>query len=160
MRRIFVILFIALFLHSCNTDNCSDNLGFKLDYHLFDNINMNGKSYCDLVNGALKADKQSVLELSKVEVGDFASYQHGAVLIEVINKLTESEYLKIINQLNDKEKKAIYYSYVWAGLEYTPNPKFAKKHIEVVFPELTKQLKITKKPMRQTLGFLISEKSK
>lgn len=141
MRRIFIISAIALFLYSCNTDNCSEQLGFKLDYHLFDEINMNGKSYCDLVNGALKGDKESVLELSKVSVGDFASYQHGAVLIEVINKLTESEYLKIISNLDPKEKKAVYYSYVWAGLDYTPNPKFSKKHIEVAFPELTKQLK-------------------
>jgi hypothetical protein len=141
MRRIFIISIISLFFYSCNTDNCSDKLGFKLDYHLFDDIKMNGKSYCDLVNGALNGDKECVLELSKINVGDFASYQHGAVIIEVINKLTESEYLKIINRLDDKEKRAIYYSYVWAGLEFTPNPKFRKKHIEGAFPELTKQLK-------------------
>ncbi len=141
MKRIFTISAIALFLYSCNIDNCSDKLGFKLDYHLFDEINMNGKTYCVLVNEALKGDKESILELSKINVSDFATYQHGAVLIEVINKMTESEYLKIINQLDDKERKAIYYSYVWAGLEFTPNPKYKKKHIEIAFPELTKQLK-------------------
>ncbi len=141
MRRIFVVLATVLFLHSCNTNNCSDKLGFELDYHLFDEININGKSYCDLVNEALKNDKESILELSTINVSDFASYQHGAVLIEVINKVTESEYLKIIKKLDDKERKAIYYSYIWAGLEFTPNPKYKKKTIEIAFPELTKQLK-------------------
>ncbi|MBK8968383.1 MAG: hypothetical protein IPM36_17305 [Lewinellaceae bacterium] len=120
MRIIFVISALALFLYSCNTDNCSDKLGFKIDYHLFDDIKIDGKSYCDLVNGAIKADKGCVLALSKVNVGDFASYQHGAVLIEVIDKLTEPEYLKIISKLDDKERKAIYYSYVWAGLGIYP----------------------------------------
>lgn len=141
MRRIFVISAIALLLYSCNTDNCSEKLGFKLDYHLFDDINVNGKSYCDLVNEAMKGDKECVLELSEVSVGDFASYQHGAVLIEIIDKISESEYLNIINQLDNKERRAIYYSYIWAGLEFTPNPKYKKKHIEIAFPELAKQLK-------------------
>ena len=112
MIRIFVLSAIALLLHSFNIDNCSEKLGFKLDYHLFDHIKVNGKSYCDIVNSALKGDKEFIVILSKVNVGDFASYQHGAVLIEVINIISESEFLKLINQLDDKEKKAIYYSYV------------------------------------------------
>lgn len=141
MKRLSLILVITLLLHSCNSDNCSEKLGFKLDYHLFDDIKVNGMSYCDLVNGALEGDKECVLELSKISVSDFGSYQHGAVLIEVIDNLSESEYLKLINQLQIKERKAIYYSYVWAGLEFTPNPKYQKKRIEIAFPELTKQLK-------------------
>lgn len=141
MKETLVISVIALLLHSCNTDNCSDKVGFKLDYHLFDQIKVNGKSYCDLVNGAMKGDEKSITALSKVNVGDGASYQHGAVLIEVIDKLSEKEYLKIISQLNEKERRAIYYSYVWAGLNFTSNPKYKKKHIEKVFPELTKELK-------------------
>lgn len=140
MKRRFLMLIITMLLCSCNTDNCSEKLGFKLDYHLFDDIKINGKSYCDLVNEAMSGNKESVLELSKINIGDFASYQHGAVLIEVIDKLSEPEYLKIIESLDDKERKAVYYK-IWAGLEFTPNPKYEKKHIEVAFPELTKELK-------------------
>lgn len=140
MKKIVVISIILLFLCSCNTDNCSKKLGFELDYHLFDRINIGGKSYCDLVNGAMSGSNEYILDLSKVDIGDFASYQHGAVLIEIIDKISESEYLKLINQLNDKEKKNIYYK-IWAGLEFTPNPKYKKKHIEIAFPELTKHLK-------------------
>ena len=136
MKKVFIVL-IIISLSYCNIDNCSDKIGFKLDYYLFDHIEVNGKSYCDLVNGALKGKKESVLELSKINIGDGASYEHGAVLIEVIDKLTELEYLKIINPLDVKERKAIYSSYVWAGLEFTRNPKYQKKRIEIAFPELT-----------------------
>jgi hypothetical protein len=123
---------------SCNCDNCSKNLGFKVDYHLFENINIDGKSYCDLVNGAMNKDKRCILELSKLHPSDFASYQHGAVLIEVINVTTESEYLKIIDHLDSKSKIAIYYT-LWAGCEFTKNPKFAKKSVEEVFAEVAQQ---------------------
>ena len=41
------------FLYSCHSDNCSKNLSFELDYHLFEDIKINGKTYCELVNGGL-----------------------------------------------------------------------------------------------------------
>ena len=51
MRKYFLILIVS-FLYSCHSDNCSKNLSFELDYHLFEDIKINGKTYCELVNGA------------------------------------------------------------------------------------------------------------
>ena len=138
MRKYFLILIVS-FLYSCHSDNCSKNLSFELDYHLFEDININGKTYCELVNRALKGDKDSILNLSKISVGDFGSYQHGAVLIEIIDIVTIDKYLIIVSSLSEKEKKQLYYT-IWAGLEFTPNPKYEGKHIETIFPELKELL--------------------
>lgn len=139
MKKLSII--IILLMYSCNTNNCSNKLGFKLDYHLFEDIKIGDKYYCDLVNEAMEGKKEDIIILSTIDISDFASYQHGAVLIEVIDKISEQEYLKIINKLSEEQKRQIYYSYIWGGLEFTPNPKYENKHIEDAFPELTKQLK-------------------
>lgn len=142
----FILMFFVLY--SCNSDNCSKNVGFKLDYHRFKDVRVNGKTYCELVNKSLKGDKKSILNLSKISIGDFGSYQHGAVLIEVIDKVTIVEYLKIVSSLNEKEKKKLYYT-IWAGLEFTPNPKYESKNIQKLFPELTELLDSNKKEEKQ-----------
>lgn len=138
MRKYFLIIMVS-FLYSCHSDNCSKKLSFELDYHLFEDIKINGKTYCELVNGALKGDKDSILNLSKISVGDFGSYQHGVVLIEIIDIVTVDKYLMIVSSLSEKEKKQLYYT-IWAGLEFTPNPKYKGKHIETIFPELKELL--------------------
>lgn len=138
MKRI-MFLFVLLALYSCNSDNCSKNLGFKLDYHLFDDINVNNKSYCQLVNDALEGNKEAILDLSKVNVSDFASYQHGAVLIEVIDKITLDKYLEIVSTVSDKDKRKLYHT-IWAGFEFTTNPKFVNKKIDIAFPKIIELL--------------------
>ncbi|HZH88779.1 MAG TPA: hypothetical protein VFD78_06325 [Chitinophagaceae bacterium] len=138
MKKYFFIL-IVFISYSCNIDNCSKNLSFKLDYHLFEKIKINNRTYCELVNGALEGNEILILDLSKVSIDDFGSYQHGAVLIDIIDKITIGEYLKIISSLTKKEKKQLYYT-IWAGLEFTPNPKYKDKRMENVFPELSELL--------------------
>lgn len=44
-----------------------------------------------------------------------------------------------MSSLSEKEKKQLYYT-IWAGLEFTSNPKYEGKHIETIFPELKELL--------------------
>ncbi|CAN5420768.1 hypothetical protein BH20BAC1_BH20BAC1_01240 [soil metagenome] len=141
MNRYLIGFILTVFMTSCNRDNCSKNVGFKVDYHLFSKINIDGDTYCNLVNKALKGDVDPIRQLSKIKVYDGASYQHGAILIEVIDKISEQEYLNIIQILNNKEKKHIYYSVLAAGLEYTSNPKYMGKSIENAFPMFSRKMK-------------------
>ena len=59
MRKYFLIIMVS-FLYSCHSDNCSKKLSFELDYHLFEDIKINGKTYCELVNAALKGDIHTI----------------------------------------------------------------------------------------------------
>ena len=103
-KSIFFI--VVLILISCNTDNCSSKLDFKLDYHLFDSVNIDDSNYCDLVLQSLDKNRRSIVKISKVDLSDFASYQHGAVLVNIIEKYGEEEYVnEIFNNLSTEEKK-------------------------------------------------------
>lgn len=140
MNKIFFYFLVILFMYSCNVDNCSKNLGFKLDYHLFEYIKVDGDTYCELINKSLKKDSKAILKLSKITLNDgVSSYQHGAVLLEVIDKLGELRYCEIIDKMSEKEKRKVYYA-ILAGLDYTENPKYFGKKIEDVFPKLRKLL--------------------
>lgn len=141
-RRIslFLALISIVICNSCNEDNCSVNVGFKLSYHLFENININGSTYCDLVNESFTGKLNSILALSRLKIEGGASYEHGAVLIEIIDKIGEKKYLKIFCQLNQEERKYLYYSIIFAGLDFTENLKYKNKSIDKVFPLLTRSL--------------------
>ena len=140
MKKIFILSIITLLFCFCSKDRCSEEIGFKLDYHLFNKINVKGQSYCDIIKKSLNGEKEAIIDLSKVKVSDGASYQHGAVLIIVIDKLSESKYLEYISDLNQEEKSTIYYA-IWAGLDFTNNQNYEGKRIEQAFPELAKCFK-------------------
>ncbi|PJZ64919.1 hypothetical protein CH371_15570 [Leptospira wolffii] len=135
----FVIVASGFF--SCNFDTCSKNLGFELDYHLFDKIYVNGDTYCAIVNKSLSGDAKKISDLSSIVVYDGAVYQHGAVLVEVIDRISEQAYWESIK--NTPKKRHICRS-IMAGLEYTENPKYSaysrKSNIESAFPFLSEKL--------------------
>lgn len=136
MRYIVILLFA---LNSCNVDNCSSKLKFKLDYYAFQDISVDGNSYCDLVNKSLSGDATSILHLSKIVLYDGASYEHGAVLIEIIDTISELKYCEIISVLTNDELR-ILLSTIKAGLDYTPNKKYSRKNFKDIFPILSNRI--------------------
>jgi hypothetical protein len=141
IKKVVKILLISLLLCSCNRDNCSSRLGFDLDYHLFAKVSIEGISYCDLVNKSLDGSEEAIIKLSKVQVYDGASYQHGAVLIEVIDRVSEQRYLSLIKQnMGEIGLQKIYYAALIGGLDFTINKKYKGKTIDKAFPILTKYI--------------------
>ena len=132
--RNFKFFIVALILVSCNRDDCSD----KLDYHLFESIKVDGNDYCDLVLLSLENDKNSVINISKVDLSDFASYQHGAVLINVIEKYGEDRYIKdVFNDLSN-EKRNLVIASLKAGVEfYKSSKKRNLNDFNTSFPKLS-----------------------
>lgn len=141
MRKILFLFSFTLFtiLCSCNKDNCSTKLGFTLSYNLFDEVDVNGDTYCDLVSKSLNSNETAIIELCKLKFNDGASYEHGAVIIEVINKISEKKFITIFNRLDDKEKKYLYNSILCAGLEFTTDEDYKGTHISKAFPFITKE---------------------
>ncbi|MDH6310939.1 hypothetical protein M2451_003803 [Dysgonomonas sp. PFB1-18] len=88
------LVIIILILFACNNDNCSKKLKYvKLNYYLFEHISLDGSSYCCLVNESLTSNENSILKLSKIEVSDGATYEHCAVLLEIIDKIRKINML-------------------------------------------------------------------
>lgn len=118
-RKIFLVLCLVggIIFQSCNIDNCSKNFSFKLDYHLFDHVYVEGQTYSDLVNNSLEGDSVAIIRLSLLRDFDgWAFQEHGMVILDIIERISEKKYCQIINDLSVEEKKSIYDN-VCAGLE-------------------------------------------
>ncbi|WP_394748246.1 hypothetical protein [Spongiimicrobium salis] len=127
---ISIIVFITL--SSCNIDNCSDKLPLDLDYHLFQSIKVEDQSYCDLVNAAFLQNQKAIRNLSILEISDFASYQHGVVLITLLDEISEEKYFPIYKSLNVEQKKYLI-SNLEAGMELLSN-KIKYEDIQSKYP--------------------------
>ena len=112
--------------------------GFKIDEHLFAEIKINGCSYFKIAEKSLcEQDTDYIHLLSQFKDGDgIMVYQHGAILIEIIDNISEEEYLKIIRNLPIEQQERIVDIYLSAGLDYTVNAKYQNKDIENAFPLL------------------------
>lgn len=138
IRRIVTLLIVSLFLCSCNLDTCSKRLGFPLSYHLFNKIRIDGSTYCELVNQSLDGNEKAIISLSKVKVYDGAGYEHGAVLIEVIDKMSEQKYIDLLKgDFTTHDISKLFNTYIRAGMDFTDNPKYSRKKVEEAFPLLS-----------------------
>ncbi|WP_158237253.1 hypothetical protein [Aquimarina sp. MAR_2010_214] len=120
---------------SCN--NCNEIQGIVISELLNRQIN---DSYCDILNKAIELDKEAIIKISTIEVSDAAGYDHGYVLIRLIEKIGEQEYLKALENVSTEQKKSIE-SYLWAGLEYGGNKIYSNKKLNEVLPLLAESLK-------------------
>lgn len=138
MKRInFFLLFIIISSITIGCNNCSQVKGIKIPELLNRSVD---ESYCKLLERALELDKDAIIEISVFDVFDSASYEHGYVLIRLIEKIGEEEYLKAIKNVSVEQKKSIE-SYLWAGLEYGGNKIYSNKKLNEVLPLLAESLK-------------------
>ena len=137
-RRIVILLIASLFLCSCNLDTCSKRLGFTLSYYAFSSVKIDGSTYCELVNQSLDGNEKAIINLSKVNVHDGAGYEHGAVLIEVIDRISEEKYVGLLKDSFKTQDIGKVFAYLRAGLDFTDNPKYNRKKVEEAFPLLSK----------------------
>ncbi len=141
VKCFILCLIFGILLLSCNIDKCSKNLSFELDYHLFDHIYIEDKTYSELVNDALEGDSISIIELSTLKGLDgWAVYQNGMVILEIIEKISEVRYSKIINNLNFEEKQNIY-SYIIAGIDAKEVNGHPSEYLRQKYPKLYNCLK-------------------
>lgn len=136
MKNILVLIACLNFV-AC-VENCTAKLKVPLDTHLFNHIQIEGYTYCELVNRSLNGEERAIILLSKVDIGDAAGYQHGAVLIEIIDLIGEEKYIDYYKNLSIYNRRLIYNLFLPVGLEYTNNKKYEGQKIEVAFPKLSK----------------------
>lgn len=136
MKNLKIILFVILFVFISCKNNCEIN-GIEISELLKISTN---KPYCELVEKAINKDEQSLKEISELRILDGAGYEHGYVLIQIIEKIGEKKYVEIIKDFSTKEKETIY-SYLRVGLEYGGNKLYKNRSVEDILPILSKNLK-------------------
>ena len=101
------------------------------------------KRLCDIINRTLDKDQQALIELTEFSCGGAAGcYDLGYVLTQIINRIGEKEFVKLINGLTEKQKNEIS-GLIVVGLEYGDNDydgKMDDTTISATFPDLDQAL--------------------
>ncbi|WP_160112004.1 hypothetical protein [Aquimarina sp. AU58] len=138
MRKLhFFVMITIVYTMIMSCSNCREIQGIKISELLNRQID---DLYCDTLDKAIKLDKEAIIKISTYKISDAAGYDHGYVLISLIEKIGEQEYLKAIENLSLEEKSSIE-SYLWVGMEYGGNKIYEYKKLNEVLPLLAKSLK-------------------
>ena len=105
------------------------------DYH--------GINYCRLLKKAIDGNQEDIKKLMLLDFGGAgaAGYDHGDVVVKLIDRLGEETIISSLGKLTKEEKETIK-SYIRVGLEYGNNPHQGQT-LEVAFPRLNQYLTIT-----------------
>ena len=100
-----------------------------------------GFSYCKLLKKAIDGNQEDIKKLMLLDFSGSgaAGYDHGNVLVKLIDRLGEEKIISSLgNQLTEEEKEGIE-SYISVGLEYGSNPHHGQNP-EEAFPLLYEYL--------------------
>jgi hypothetical protein len=130
-----------ILLTSCRQSNVD---GVIIGNTLYENQDYStNKRLCNIINRTLEKDQQALIELTEFSCGGAAGcYDLGYVLTQVINRIGEQEFIKLINGLTEKQKNEIN-GLIAVGLEYGDNDcdgKLDDTTITATFPELKQAL--------------------
>jgi len=125
MRKLKLILLTLSFI-SCGDYSCKNEV---ISESLLEFAINNEYNYCQLYSESLKGDLQSIKEISLLSFYDGLVYEHGWVLIHLINALGEEKYLKSLTDTDLNERKKIC-SYLRAGL-YQGNIKETREFSKI-----------------------------
>lgn len=92
-------------------------------------------NYCKQLNEATKGDTTSIKQLALLEIYDGAGYDHGGVIVDLINIIGEDKFIQSLTTIN-KEQKQIVKGYIEVGLEYGNNPNSQTQSFKKAFPKI------------------------
>lgn len=115
--NLLVIILTFLFVGCVNSKSKTIN-GIDIPVQVLVVSSQHGFNYEDTLKSALNGNDYSMKRLSTIDFFDTSiGYEHGAILIEIINKIGEEQYLIAINDCSEKEKSIIRGD-LMAGMEY------------------------------------------
>lgn len=140
MKKILFISVILIFI-ACKKDNINGiiiNSTFLENQSLYENRKLD-----TIINKTLKGDWNSLRRLNHFPCGEGSGcYDKGFVITQIIYKIGEQNFIKMVRKLDKKELYGIE-DYIRVGLEYGDNNydgKMDNKNSETEFPLLMKLL--------------------
>lgn len=131
-KKILSIIIICVFITSCEK-KCTIN-GIEIGHLIISNAEAKGINYCELVEKSLQNDRHSIKQLSLLNFENSVGYEHGEIMVRLINILGEQKFINALDNVNKNEKNMIE-SYLDVGLEYG-SPSLKNRDAKQVFPEL------------------------
>jgi hypothetical protein len=141
MVKNIIFIFLTLTIISCKKEKIDGIIiGDTLFVH--QSVSENRKMV-NLINQALKKDKNAIIEITNFPNGGAASsYDLGYVLTQIIYRIGENEFADILRKIPKSERNEIE-GLIAVGLEYGDNDydgKMDEKRMETEFPKLTEIL--------------------
>jgi hypothetical protein len=129
----FLIVSICFFIFSSCEEHCQLD-GIVVSSSIILTTREMHVNYCLLLRKSLKKDYMSINQMIKLNIGGGGTgYDHGIVLIELIDRIGEQIIINSADNFNEKDKEN-FKIYLEVGLEYTSNKKYKEKNLEMVFP--------------------------
>lgn len=132
--QLLILVSSQIFL-SCNEDVCNLPNGNQTSDLLARVSREHNYDYCNLLEAALKGNKDSIKKLALLDLSDAAGYDHGAVLVKIILKVGNSKFINAISNIS-KHEKGIVEGYLNVGLEYGNDRKYERSSLKEVFPDI------------------------
>lgn len=129
------ILLSVLFL--AGITNCSRSKvinGIHVSELLLVVANEQNTDYCKMLRKAIEGDIPSIRQLTLLDISDGASYDHGAVIVDLIELVGEDIFVQALESISTKQKEQIK-SFIKAGLEYGRHTEWNSQMFENVFPK-------------------------
>ena len=131
-KPLYLILLSLLFV-GCINRNVKTICGIKVPVQVLVVSSKHGFNYKETLKSALNGNDCSLKKISTVDFFDASiAYDHGAILVKIINIIGEDRFLIAINDC-DKREKNIIKGYLRAGMEYG---KYPDKTLSELFPKI------------------------
>lgn len=142
LLNVSIVIVAFLLLFCC--ERCDRPAGVDIDEHLFTKVRIDGLSYCRAVEAAIEGDKARLRALCLYRGGDGAMlYQHGLILIRMINKWGEERFIGALGELTPRECEVLH-TRLLAGIHLADSsdllPDCRGYDISCTYPELCRYL--------------------
>ena len=136
MKNLLIISVLLFF--ACTSCNKSSINGIELGHTLIENQSYSeNRELTQLIEKVLKKDSESLIKLMGFWCGGAAGcYDLGYVLTQIVYKVNEDEFLKMIKHLT-KSQKSNLNSFLNVGFEYG---NYENKTLDTEFPAVFKFL--------------------
>jgi len=142
MKNRYSILLLVLLLTAVSGCIRKEVNGIKIGHNLIDTYYIwHNYTLCSLIENTLQGDSQSLKELIMLEDGGAAGgYDKGDVIVQIISKLGEKEFIIMAATL-DRENRIALNEYIEVGIEYGQQTYPHNHSFEKDFPQLHKLLR-------------------
>ncbi len=144
---LITFLLILLIILGCKQQHTEDIFIGETLYQNQDYLD--NRELISLIEQTLDGDKEALSSLVTFPCGGASGcYDLGFVITQIIYKLGEDEFIKMVEQLDNNERKQLE-GFIQVGLEYGYLDKekaWERRNIENQFPKLYKLMNNSKKP--------------
>lgn len=128
-----------LFVLSCNSDKNIE--GIIIPNNMIDYLYTNNyeSDYINTLKSALKKNNEAIVKFSTLNFDSSAAMEHGEILLNLIKKIGEKNYINAVKNCSTSQKHIIKEN-IENGIEWSIDSNFKDKNLNHIYPALSQIL--------------------